>query len=428
MRLLQLSLRSMLLYSLAIVIVSIPISLFSIREILNDEVDESLTLNSDAFAEHLKHFEYLDDLETDLHVLDQLSYNIHVRPSAGGDQPRSFQTVVRFDSAKREQRPFRELSSTIVAKGKPYMLTVSMSLVDNDDLIRAIGLVQVVLIILLTGGLLLINRMLSKRLWKPFYNTISQLKAYELDKNEAFKTVASNIIEFDDLSKAIAHLTDRNRKIYLQQKEFIENASHELQTPLAVFQSKLDILMQNPALSESSAETISALEATAQRMSRLNKNLLLLSKIDNEQFVQKETTDLTAIVDEIISRVLPVTDANEIQIVVQAERTSLRCNGALMEVLLTNLIQNTVRNTRVRGRIQVALNPDRLEILNTGSAPLDADTIFQRFKKHTAHPESTGLGLAIVKKICDLSGYRLSYSFQQGNHRFSVAFSPEDQN
>lgn len=256
MRLLQVSLRSLLLYSLVLVVISIPVSLFSIREILNEEVDESLTLNSEQFLEHIKNFEYLDDLETDLHVLDQLSYNIHIKPTTQTISKNSFETVMHYDSIEHEERPFRQLSSNVIVKGKPYLLTISMSLVDNDDLIIAIGIVQIILIVLLTGGLLFINRSLSKKLWTPFYKTISRLKAYELDKNEAFEVDKTNIIEFDDLNKAIGNLTERNRKVFLQQKEFIENASHELQTPLAIFQSKLDILMQSSALSESSARRL----------------------------------------------------------------------------------------------------------------------------------------------------------------------------
>ena len=282
MRLLQVSLRSLLLYSLILVLISIPVSFFSIRAILNEEVDETLALHSDQFVKHIKSYEYLEDLEMDLKIWDQLSYDITIKPSDDVTAVKHYQTISQYDSIEQELHPFRLLTSTLDIKGKPYLLTIRMSLVDNDELVMALGIVQAVLIVLLAIGLLFLNRSLSRKLWKPFYNTLNQLKAYELDKNESIKPEKTNIIEFDDLNKTVIHLTDRNRKIYRQQKEFIENASHELQTPLAIFQSKLDNLMQNPSLTESEASTILELEETAQRMVRLNKNLLLLSKIDND--------------------------------------------------------------------------------------------------------------------------------------------------
>jgi signal transduction histidine kinase len=424
MRLLQVSLRSLLLYSLVLVVISIPVSLFSIQEILNEEVDESLSLNSEQFLQHLKNFEYLDDLETDLHVLDQLSYNIHIKPTTQTIAKNSFETVKRYDSIEHEERPFRQLSSNIVVKGKPYLLTISMSLVDNDDLIIAIGIVQVILIVLLTGGLLFINRSLSKKLWTPFYKTISRLKAYELDKNEAFEVDKTNIIEFDDLNKAIGNLTERNRKVFLQQKEFIENASHELQTPLAIFQSKLDILMQSSALSESSAETISELEATAQRMSRLNKNLLLLSKIDNEQFIEKEDVDLQATTLDVIAKISDIADTNQLSMVNSIEAGRTLANKTLIEVLITNLLHNAVRHAPTGGSIHVTVKDKTFEVANSGKPLSDSERIFERFRKDSANSESTGLGLAIVKKICDLCSYELHYEYKADLHVFSVKFWP----
>lgn len=424
MRLLQVSLRSLLLYSLVLVVISIPVSLYSIQEILNEEVDESLTLNSEQFLEHLKHFEYLDDLETDLHVLDQLSYNIHIKPAAQAITQKSFETVIRYDSIEHEERPFRQLSSNVVVKGKPYILTISMSLVDNDDLIIAISIVQIILIILLTGGLLFINRSLSKKLWKPFYKIINQLKAYELDKNEAFEVEQTNIIEFDDLNKAIGTLTERNRKVFSQQKEFIENASHELQTPLAIFQSKLDVLMQNSALSESSADTIAELEATAQRMSRLNKNLLLLSKIDNEQFIEKEDVDLHAATLDVIAKIREIADTNQLSMINSLSAGRTLANKTLIEVLITNLLYNAVRHTPDGGSIHVTVKDKIFEVANSGKPLSDPEKIFERFRKDSANSESTGLGLAIVKKICDLCSYELRYAYKADLHVFSVRFWP----
>ena len=176
MRLLHVSLRSLLLYSLVLVLISIPVSFFSIREILNEEVDESLALHSEQFLKHIKTFEYLDDLEMDLRIWDQLSYDITIKPSDGPITAKQYKTVSLYDSIEHEFHPFRLLSSSVDIKTKPHLLTIRMSLVDNEELVMALVLVQAALIILLAAGLLLLNRSLSRKLWKPFYNTLNQNK------------------------------------------------------------------------------------------------------------------------------------------------------------------------------------------------------------------------------------------------------------
>jgi signal transduction histidine kinase len=423
MRLLQVSLRTLLLYSIILVLISIPLSVIAIRAILNREVDRAVALQADQFLLHIKQYEELGDLETDLEVLDQLSYNVHVKPATDNSLPPSFQTVVLYDSAEQEMRPFRQLSSNVTIKGKPYLLTVRMSLVENDDLVWAISLVQVALSVVLAAGLLFLNRSLSKKIWKPFYQTLDRLKAYELDKSESVAIEKTDIVEFDDLNKTVSNLTERNRKVYLQQKEFIENASHELQTPIAIFQSKLDTLMQSPELSQTEADTIAELEATAQRMARLNKNLLLLSKIDNEQFLETSLLDLTEMVNTQLTSLRPMAKLANIGIITSILPLQVKANRALIEILLTNLLHNAIRYGTPGEEIQIALTRQTLSITNKG-APLkmSLQNLTERFSKEGGDPNSTGLGLAIVKKICDSCFYKLEYAYENEAHTFSVTF------
>lgn len=423
MRLLHVSLRTLLLYSLVLVLISIPVSFFSIREILNEEVDESLALHSEQFLKHIKTFEYLDDLEMDLRIWDQLSYDITIKPSDGTTTAKQYKTVSLYDSIEHESHPFRLLSSSVDIKTKPYLLTIRMSLVDNEELVMALVLVQAALIILLATGLLLLNRSLSRKLWKPFYNTLNQLKAYELDKSESIHTEKTNIIEFDDLNKTISYLTDRNRKVFLQQKEFIENASHELQTPLAIFQSKLDNLMQNPSLTELDATTLMELESTAQRMARLNKSLLLLSKIDNEQFTDTEEIELSKLITGLLANMRPMAELENITITTEIDPLRIVANKTLTEVLLTNLFHNAIRHATVKSMVFVKMHNQQLTVINSGERlKMAPEKMFERFSKETKGENSTGLGLAIVKKICDTCSYSLDYNFQNELHVFTVSF------
>jgi len=422
MRLLQVSLRRSLVFSLILLLISIPVSLITIRELLNDEVDESIAAQADQFIQQIHSFEYLDDLETDLTVLDKLSSNIHIRPATGKIHS-NYRTLELYDSIDHEMKPFRRFETSVDVKGKPYKLVVRMSLVENNALIRAIGLVQLFVSVLLVTGLLFLNRGLSRKLWKPFYKTLDNLKAYELDKNEGMSTEESNIIEFNDLNKAVSHLVKRNRETFLQQKEFIENASHELQTPIAIFQSKLDSLMQSPNLTQQDADTISELESTTQRMSRLNKNLLLLSKIDNDQFIDKEDIELSSLIRLQSKTLQTMVETGELSIKLNLEPSVVRANKTLVEVLITNLIHNAIRHSVRGSQIIISTGIGEFSVTNQGAdRAIDLDKMTQRFSKDSRDPASTGLGLAIVKKICDASHLALSYSFNQSLHTFSVRF------
>lgn len=423
MRLLQVNLRGLLLYALILVLVSIPVSLASIQALLNEEVDESIAHQADQFLHHIKGFEYLDDLTTDLEVLDQLSSNIHIKPHNGQHIDKTFETLSIYDSIENEVRPFRQLSSSVIIKGKPYLLTVRMSLVDNDDLVMAIGLVQITVSILLIAGLLLLNRSLSKKLWKPFYKTLEQLKAYELDKSESIPIESSKIVEFNDLNKTVSHLTERNRKVFLHQKEFIENASHELQTPIAIFQSKIDTLMQSPNLTQAEADTLVELESSAQRMSRLNKNLLLLSKIDNDQFLSTESVDVSALIQAQISSLRPMARLEGINITTQLSDFTITTNRTLIEVLVTNILHNAIRYSEKQSDVSVSLQNQILSVSNKGpKLRMETSKLTQRFSKESSDPNSTGLGLAIVKKICDTFGYTFEYNHHNHTHIFSITF------
>lgn len=422
MRLLQVSLRTLMLYAIILVLVSIPVSFFFIERLLNDDVDESLGFRLDQFEQHVKLYESLEDMETDLAVMDRLIVDIDIL-SATRITKRTFRTVERFDSLEQENRPYREVSTGIIIQGKKYQLAIRESLLDNNKLVGTLVLVQALLAILLATGLLLLNRSLSRKLWKPFYNTLSQLKAFQVDRAVSINTEKSNIIEFDDLNETIQHLTERNRQIYLEQKEFIENASHELQTPLAIFQSKLDNLMQRAALTEDEAQEIIDLEEVVQKMSRLIKNLLLLSKIDNNQFTDIEAIDIAQTAKSLIQNLKAVAAVEDISFRTSIQPLLIRANSTLIEVMLTNLFQNAVRHTTKNGTVIVETGEQYIRISNSGEPlTMDPEKMFKRFQKETKNEKSTGIGLAIVKKICDANGYTVDYRYKAAMHVFTVTF------
>lgn len=422
MRLLNVSLKSFLYYSLILVLIGIPIFFLSIRAILEKEVDDGLHLQREEFVEHVKNFEYLDDIDVDLHVFDELAYDQNIQPADRYHEGETFKTIAVYDSIDDEVRPYREATSYFVVRNKVYKLAIRTSLVESEDLVTVISVVQTILMILLLGGFLFINSSLSQKIWNPFYKTLSRLKAYELNKKEPFQYEDTNIAEFDDLNAAIRSLTNKNKEVFQQQKEFIENASHELQTPLSIFQSKLDLLMQDDALTEEQAALVRDLINTNQRLSKLNKSLLLLSRIENEQFLDKEPIDVTQLLHDSITTYQELT-GNGAADILHASPFILQGNKTLTDILINNLVRNAFQHTAQYDQIRIYLENGILSIENPGEPFKEGgEKIFDRFYKESNHKASTGLGLAIVKKICDLSGYSITYIYRGDKHIFTVKF------
>ena len=273
-------------------------------------------------------------------------------------------------------------------------------------------------------GLLFINHELTKKIWKPFYNTLNRLKEYRVDKQSMLALERSPVDEFNDLNQAIGVLTETNHQAYQSQKEFTENASHEMQSPLAVFQSKLELLMQTNPLNEEQAELIAELADASKRMFRLNKTLILLTKIDNDQFLDKETISIQDMLEKLLKQF-------EFQISLLSIRFDfqntgdirIEANRTLIEILLSNLLSNAIRHNISNGLIQVVLDEKELIIRNTGRpVALDHKKIFRRFQKESHDAESIGLGLEIVNKICTLYHYTIQYQFISQMHEFCVKF------
>jgi signal transduction histidine kinase len=404
------------------VLIGIPTSFLSIRAILEKEIDNSLHRQQEEFVEHIKNFEYLDDIDVDLHVFDELAYDQDIEPADHYQEGETFRTIAVYDSIDREVNPYREVTSYFKVRNRAYKIAIRTSLVESKALVIVISVVQTILMVLLLGGFLLINSSLSKRIWNPFYKTLSKLKAYELNKKEPFQYEDSNIAEFDDLNAAIRSLTNKNMEVFQQQKEFIENASHELQTPLAIFQSKLDLLMQDDALTEEQATLVKDLINVNQRLSKLNKSLLLLSKIESGQFIDKESIDVAQVLRDSISNYLELTGTGSINIL-EASPYILQGNRTLIEILINNLVRNAFQQTSHCDQIRIYLQQGTLTIENPGEPFKDkAEKIFERFYKESNLKSSTGLGLSIAKKICDLSGYTLTYIYRDGIHFFTVNF------
>lgn len=325
---------------------------------------------------------------------------------------------------ENDYEPVRILKTAFRANhGKYYELKIVSSMVEEDDLIEDLLFALVWLYVFLLGSVLLINNFLLKKIWKPFYKILDALRNFRLGGREKVEPVKTNVDEFTILNETIQALLERTVMAFDQQKQFTENAAHELQTPLAISINKLELLADKVSLPEDQLQDLSTVIQSLERLTRLNKTLLLLSKIENRQFPEEREVNFNTLAEQVATAFADIAEFKQIKLSTIHNGNMLRkMNPELAEILLSNLVKNAILHNHPGGYVTIRISPQEFSVENSSESPaLDKEHIFQRFYKNTTAKSSTGLGLAIVKSIADYYGCTVEYGFT-GNHLFSVQF------
>ncbi len=407
-----------LVFSLLLLLISAPVFYYITNYLYLEETDESMLLRKKEFVqEQLNTFKILDITQWNKFNRNGLLLPSHIVTKD------SLFTKNYFEPLENENEPYRELNSPVTIEGKPYTYTSRVNLIEKEDIVKSIAFLFLLIITILMVGVLLIVKISSRRLWKPFYDALDQIQGFELDKNKTPKFNTTEVEEFNQLNKSLSKLIEKNISIYKSQREFVENAAHELQTPLALFQTKIDNLLQLK-LSEEQSDIVSSLNNDVSRLNRLNKNLLLLSKIENKNYLEQSTIVLNDYIKKHLDFFSEQAQAKNISIETEfMTELSITGNPSLTEVLINNLFLNAIRHNEKNGKIIIRIKDNRLTFLNTGQQVLlIIDKVFSRFSKANPSSQGNGLGLAIIKKIAELNQWKLRYTFENQLHCFSMNF------
>lgn len=399
---------------------SAPLYYWLSEKLYLEDVDEAILLRKDEF--------YANALRTlkegEISSWNRFNRDVRILPDT---IKQIRETIIQedfYDSLSEEWEPYRVLYTNVNIEHRPYTLMIRLNLVESEDLVETTGMLYLIILAVLMAGFVIVSKIISSKLWKPFYHTLSLVEQFNIEKHELPQFSETSILEFQQLNQALKNLIQQNRKAFQTQKEFTENASHELQTPLAVFQSKLDMLLQNPALTQEQAVIVQQLYEATYRLTRVSKNLLLLAKMENNQFAEKVKIDITDTLNEGIPYFSEQAKEKQIQIQTDLkEPLAVNANKGLTEILINNLLLNAIRHNINNGSVSIQTQPNLFIVSNTGTKdPLKSDVLFQRFGKISEHAGSSGLGLAIVKKIADLNNWKVNYTFSNNLHCFSVQF------
>ena len=326
---------------------------------------------------------------------------------------------------KNKILPFALLSSQFEWNRDKYIVSAYVSSTEISHLTIKVFITETVILLLLLLSIVLLNKRNSQILWKPFFDTLTRVKEFDVTRNESINLPnETNTKEFKELNKAFGDLIEKVNIAYYNQKQFVDNASHEMQTPLAIIRSKLELLINQPGLTESTAAQLGDITEANDKLSQMNRTLLLLAKIENNQFLNTESINFSNLLHKEVSLLKKHYDDDFPELIASiTDDVTLVANLSLLEILIHNLVINAVEHNIQGGSISINLSNSLLIIENTG-LPLSqpAQTLFERFKKGSHKSRTTGLGLALVKQICVLYNYNVMYTYANGLHKIEVTF------
>jgi signal transduction histidine kinase len=337
------------------------------------------------------------------------------------DRPRD--TVLSFPGCPAET--FNLLTSRFTDKDRSYLVTTYISSTEVTHLIIKIALADALIFLLLLGAIVIINRKISRRLWAPFYATMDSIRSYDVRRHAGIAlSAATGVEEFDQLNQTLRLLIENVYQAYRNQKQFTENAAHELQTPLAIIRSKVELMIEGSTLNEETAGLLGEINEANDRLSQMSRNLLLLTRIENRQFPDEETIDLSRLLEKQTTffRDYYADEVADTKTEIKPD-VQLIANRSLVEILVNNLLRNAYIHNIPGGYVRVWLNHTGFSVENSGP-PLEGDPtrLFDRFRKGREDSRTTGLGLALVHQICQLYGFGIDYRYRDDVHHLRVDF------
>ena len=352
------------------------------------------------------------------------TYSIELLPGGTCTGPiLEFEDRQVYIPEKRETEPARTLRMSFSdADGNTWLLTVSTPTFEREDLLLAVLWHLVALYAILVITILAVTSIVFNYSMQPLYRLLRWLDGYSLGNGVEDLPMCTHIEEFRILTESARSTIARAEENFERQKQFIGNASHELQTPLAVLGTRIEWMIDNTPLTEEQFAELTKMRQSLHRLSRLNRTLLLISKIENSQFNEVHDVDIVELIDNELEIYNEIYAGKEITCSTQLPAQFIAAmDESLATTLVTNLLKNAFLYTTQGGTIRISIDKEILTVENSGTEPLDATRLFDRFYTGGANG-STGLGLALVKSIAEFYKFNLDYTYKGGMHCFAVKF------
>lgn len=412
-KLLQKISQKQLQFGFVIVLLSLVILFFLTRYYIKAEAEESLYSTAYRIEKTLETNQNISSLKPLYEVLEVK--DLHQQ---------TIKDTLIYDEQQKEFEVFRELNTYKAINGKKYHIITRTLFADFDETLISILISFAFIISFVYIAQYIYNKSINKKLWTPFFKNLEAIKAFSLQSNQPIELQQSEVLEFTELNQHIKNLTEKVTSDYQNLKQFTEDLSHEVQTPLSIIQAKIENLTDNNNFDDNTHLVLNDIQKNTKRLSKLNQGLILLTKIENLQFKNTEIIEINSLIESILYNFEDITSIKHLNIdFLCFQKVNIEMDRVLADILFSNLIGNAIKYTDSKGKISLVLKDTRFTIQNSGNSAIkNHNQLFQRFYKADKNSQSLGLGLAIVKKICDYYGFEVHYSFKDSLHQFSVTF------
>ncbi|MCF7803165.1 MAG: HAMP domain-containing histidine kinase [Candidatus Marinimicrobia bacterium] len=391
-----------------------------LTEETNEFIDRELEIHFNKWEHRVKR-----DLKEDGDIRDRLKNFIQVRQVSDAVDTTAYpayKDTVMTNPFSDDQEQFRQKSLLATVNDTTYQVSVTGPVEDyyrlRDDIYGSL----IPAFILLAAGIVLFNILLSGFLFRPFNAILETMRTYKVGQETQLENVKTNTREFNRMQRLFHQMLDRIEEDYQHLKEYTENMSHEIQTPLAVIRNKVENLISDDAVMERHGEEIKILWDETNHLSKLGNTLNLITKIENREFEDFQTIQTQPVIRKHVRKVEEFTQLKSLEIELDlSDDHYIEIDPYLLDIMLKNLMGNAIRYASEEGPIRVKTTPESLVVCNYGS-PLDfpEEKLFERFYQHGGNDESLGLGLALVQKICELNNLKITYKYNDNQHCFRI--------
>ncbi len=333
---------------------------------------------------------------------------------------------------------YRVLTHAFMAGEKKYLMEVGKTTATIDQYNRPLQKIATYVLLGLILFTLIIDLFYTRFLLRPLGKIIrTKISNRKFPFNENSVPIKTTTTDFIFLDTSLINLMQQIHEAFEKEREFTANASHELMTPIGILQNKIENLMGEPEVGQLVQERLIGMHRTLNRLKRIVHSLLLISRIDNDQFSKNESVSLDELFRDIEEEISHRLSEKEIEMKLEISRDVMlkSINRDLIFQLMYNLINNAIRYNKQNGSIIISERSLKdgscvITISDTGIGIPgdDISTIFNRFKKANKSEESGGygLGLSIVKSIADYHGIALEISSEvDKGTEFVITFPPQ---
>ncbi|KAF2327167.1 HAMP domain-containing histidine kinase [Flavobacterium nitrogenifigens] len=385
-----------------------------VENVVYHHINNSLLEKKKKFIEHLNQEEINDFMENQddstqtfsefstLHseflVLSKMPIKPHQKKTTFTNEYRKIEN---------EESEYRILQHHFTYEGQDYQLEIGSSLSEVNDLTFVIKLFIIIVFVIILLITFLADTFYIEYLLKPFYKIIDT-KIRRVNEPETFDhtPIKATSRDFRELDFVLNQMMDRITEVFKKEKQFISNVSHELLTPIALLKNKLENLLQNQSLDDNAVDKIAGSLKTLDMLKKIINNLLLISRIDNNQYELNEEINLREIVSDLQEDLQDRIEDKDIQFMNEMENDFVFIgNKTLVHILIYNLVTNAIKYNKPKGGIIIedgfADEHYYISVKDSGIGMDESqlEKIFTRFARISSDQEGQGLGLAIAQSI-----------------------------